>query len=113
MAFETVAKLHDLTEGEGYAVEVGGEPLCLVRLDDEVRAIHDVCSHQEYPLHEGYLFNRSIECALHGSTFDLDTGAPEALPATKPVPVYAARVVDDEVHVDIDQQLNDAPVPQH
>jgi 3-phenylpropionate/trans-cinnamate dioxygenase ferredoxin component len=113
VAFERVAGLDDLPEGAGHAVELGGEPLCLVRIGDEVRAIHDVCSHQEYPLHEGFVFGESIECALHGSTFGLRDGAPEALPATKPVPVYAAKVDGTDVYVDIDQQLNDAPVPRH
>ncbi len=114
MAFEPVAALADLEAGMGYDVKVEGHPLCLVRLDGgEVKAIYDVCSHQDYPLHEGFNWGRSIECALHGSTFSLDTGEPEALPATVPVPVFATRVVDGQVEVDLDQQLNDAPIPEH
>jgi 3-phenylpropionate/trans-cinnamate dioxygenase ferredoxin component len=113
MAFETVARRSDLASGEPLAVKVDGRPVCLVRIEEEVHAIHDVCSHEEYPLHEGYVFGRSVECALHGSTFSLDTGDPESLPATKPVPIYAVRVDDDEVLVDVEQQLNDAPVPDH
>ena len=35
----------------------------------------------------------------HGSCFSLETGAPDVLPATKPVPVYDAKVVDGEVVV--------------
>ncbi len=113
MTAQRVASLSDLQPGEPVSVEVDGRPLCLVRVGDEVKAIHDVCSHQEYPLHEGFVFGRSIECALHGSTFDLDTGAPEALPATRPVPLYAVSTDGDDVLVDVEQQLNDAPVPQH
>jgi 3-phenylpropionate/trans-cinnamate dioxygenase ferredoxin component len=113
VAFETVAKLDELTAGEPLRVEVDGHPLCLVRVGEDVRTIYDVCSHQEYPLHEGYVFDSSIECALHGSTFDLATGQPEALPATTPVPVYATKIDGEEVLVDLDQQLNDAPVPKH
>ena len=33
-----------------------------------------------------------IECWKHGSSFSLLTGNPDALPATRPVAVYAARV---------------------
>lgn len=113
MAFEPVTTLEDLGEGEPTHIEVDGHPICLVRVGEDVRAIYDVCSHQEYPLHEGYVFDSSIECALHGSTFDLATGRPEALPATKPVPVYATKIDGSDVLIDLDQQLNEAPVPRH
>ena len=55
----------------------------------------------------------SIDCALHGSTFDLTSGKPETLPAVKPVPIYACRVTADGIEVDRTQQLNDAPIPRH
>jgi 3-phenylpropionate/trans-cinnamate dioxygenase ferredoxin component len=114
MAFEKVASLDDLAVGTAMQVELGGEPICVVRMDDDlVAACHDTCSHEEYPLHEGWVGTGEIECALHGSTFDLTTGAALTLPATKPIPVYAAKVDDGAVWVDIDQQLNDAPVPRH
>ncbi len=113
MAFERAASLSDLEEGVGVPVRVDGHPICLVRRGDEVLAIYDVCSHQDYPLHEGFVFGSSIECALHGSTFDLETGAAENLPATRPVPIFAVKRDGNEVFVDIDQQLNDAPIPEH
>lgn len=113
VAFEKVTTLGELPDGLPVQVKVGGHPLALVRLGDEVKAIYDVCSHQEYPLHEGMVWGRSLECALHGSTFDLDTGEAETLPATVPVPVFATTTEGDDVYVDIDRQLNDAPIPEH
>ncbi len=113
MAFERVASLSELPEGLGVPIRVDGHPICLVRLGDEVRAIYDICSHQDYPLHEGIVFGTSIECALHGSTFDLHTGAAESLPATRPVPIFAVKRDGDEVFVDIEQQMNDASMPEH
>lgn len=114
MAFEPVAKLDDLDVAYTLRVELGGEPICLVRLDDStVKAVHDTCSHQEYSLSEGFVEGNDIECALHGSMFDLDTGRPDSLPAVKPIPVYACKVEDGAVYVDVAQQLNDAPVPRH
>jgi 3-phenylpropionate/trans-cinnamate dioxygenase ferredoxin subunit len=113
MAFQKVATLADLPADAGLQVKVDGHPLCLVLVDGEVKAVYDVCSHEDYPLHEGMVWGCSIECALHGSTFDLDTGAAENLPATRPVPVFAAKLEGDDVMVDLDQQLNDAPIPEH
>ena len=74
---------------------------------EQVKAVHDTCSHQQYSLTEGFVEENDIECALHGSMFNLDTGEPDSLPATKPIPVYAAKVTDGVVYVDPDQQLND------
>ena len=52
--------------------------------------IGDRCSHADESLSEGDLWidECEIECPKHGSTFDLRTGEPQALPATEPVPVY-------------------------
>jgi 3-phenylpropionate/trans-cinnamate dioxygenase ferredoxin subunit len=113
MPFEKVAELSSMTPGIPVRVDVGDTPLSLVKEGDEVFAIHDVCSHQEYSLAEGMVFDCAIECALHGSMFDLRTGKPSSLPATRPVPVYAVQTDGDAVLVDVDQQLNDAAVPDH
>jgi 3-phenylpropionate/trans-cinnamate dioxygenase ferredoxin component len=113
MAFQRVADFDALVPGKALFVELD-EPICLVRMvDDTVKAVHDTCSHQEYPLHEGWVADNQIECSLHGSTFDLDTGQPEGLPAVAPIPVYACKVEDGGVWIDLAQQLNDAPVPRH
>ncbi len=114
MAYVKVAGIDELAVGSARAVEAGGEPICLVRVDEgTVKAVHDTCSHQQYSLAEGWVGDNEIECALHGSSFDLDSGRPTSLPAVKPVPVYACKVADGAVWVDADDQLNDAPVPRH
>ena len=114
MGWRRVTTLGDLEPGTAIEVHIDGEPICLARTPDgEVHAVHNVCSHQQWSLHDGWVGENEIECSLHGSAFDLDTGRPSSLPAVKPIPVYACKVADDEVLVDIDQQLNDAPIPRH
>ena len=114
MALEKVLDLGDLPVGHARAVELGGEPICVVRVDETtVKAVHDTCSHQQYSLAEGWIDENSIECSLHGSAFDLDTGLPQSLPAVKPIPVYACALRDGAIWVDQARQLNDAPVPRH
>ncbi|HEX9765150.1 MAG TPA: non-heme iron oxygenase ferredoxin subunit [Nitriliruptorales bacterium] len=113
MAFTKVASLSELPEDQPARVDIGATPLCLVRLGDEVKAIHDTCSHQEFSLSEGLVFMDEIECSLHGSMFSLEDGSPSSLPATTAVPVFATKLDGDAVLVDLDQQLNDAPWPEH
>ena len=76
--------LDDLRPGTAVRVELDGEPICVARRPDgEVRAVHDTCSHEEFSLAEGWISGEGVECALHGSVFDLDTGRPTQ-PARRP-----------------------------
>ena len=71
--------------------------MALVRIEDEYFAVGDRCSHEDYSLADGEVWadECEIECAKHGSTFDLRTGEPCSLPATRPVPVYGL-VIDSQ-----------------
>jgi len=92
----------DVPDGGALPVTIGGRPVAIVRSNGEVYAIHDVCSHANVALSEGEIDDQTIECWLHGSRFDLVTGRPTGLPATKPVPVYPVKIDGDDVLVDID-----------
>ena len=92
-----------LENGKAVHVDIEGVPVAVVRIDDEVFAIHDKCSHADVRLSEGIVWceTKQIECIRHGSLFNLENGNADTLPATQPVPVYAAEVVNGEVVVTI------------
>ncbi len=96
-----VCTVDDVKPGAHARYDVDGNRICVVRFDDDWYAISDTCSHADFSLCEGDLWEdeREIECPKHGSTFSLETGEPQSLPATKPVPVYAVRVEGDDVIV--------------
>ena len=104
MTAHRVGPLDQFPEGKAHRVEVGGHVVALVRIGDDVYAIGDRCSHQDISLSEGDVLaeDKQLECWKHGSAFSLETGEPTSLPATRPVPVYDARVVDGEVEVVIE-----------
>ena len=99
-----VCALNDLAPGSATRFDVGGRAVAVVRIEDDVYAIGDVCSHGEVSLSEGEVWcdEKELECWKHGSTFSLLTGEPSTLPATQPVPVYVASVVDGMVHIDLE-----------
>ena len=112
MAFTRVCSLADVKEPGSLRVELDGagpEAVAVVRFEGEVFAIEDVCSHAEVALSDGEVEEfegaPTIECALHGSCFDLRTGQPTNLPATEPVPVYPVRVEGDDVLIDVDAPI--------
>jgi len=99
----SLCKLDEIAPGTARRFEIGKHKIALVRRDDDVYAIGDTCTHADFSLSEGevYCDDREIECWKHGSTFSLETGEPQSLPATRAVPVYRAEVVDGEVVVEI------------
>ena len=105
MAFLPACKLSALAEDSALHVDLDGEPVCVARSNGQVHAIYDVCSHAEVALSEGDVVDGKIECWLHGSEFDLTSGKPTGLPATRPVPVYAVKVEGDDVLVDVESEL--------
>ena len=96
-----VLKTHDVPAGSAKRVDIDGHRLCVVHIADDWYVIGDECSHADYSLSEGDVWEdeREIECPKHGSTFELSTGEPQTLPATQPVPVYDVRVEGDDVVV--------------
>jgi len=101
-----LCRLDELAPNSATRFEVAGRPVAVVRIGDDVYAIGDTCSHAEVSLSEGEVScdDKEIECWKHGSTFSLVTGEPQSLPATQPVPVYVARVVDGTVEIDLEAQ---------
>ncbi len=96
------ASLADVPDEGAVRVEVGGRPICLAKSGGEVFAIADVCSHADVALSEGDVEDGKIECWLHGSLFDLRTGQPSGLPATRPVPTFPVTVEGDDVLVQME-----------
>ena len=103
MAFVRLAELAEVPPEQGLRVELGDEEaVALVRTaDGDVHAVEDVCSHEDYPLSEGWVEDHTIECALHGSRFDLLTGEPDSPPALRPVRIFPVRVEGTDVLVDL------------
>ena len=98
-----VARFDELASGSATKVMVDGVAVALVRIDDDVYAIGDVCSHANESLSDGEVWcdEKQLECPRHGSSFSLLTGHPDTLPATQPVAVFEAKVVNGEVHVEV------------
>lgn len=99
---ERLAGLSDIpAAGLLSVVSAAGERICLVRLPgNELRALRDCCSHQQFLLSEGIVLpTGELECAWHGARFDCTSGAATHFPATDPVPTYDVIVEDGDVYL--------------
>ena len=98
-----IGKFSEFESGVAKKVKVDGVAVAVVRIDDEIFAIADKCSHADVSLSDGVVWceTKQLECIKHGSAFNLVTGVPDTLPATQPVAVYDVSVVNDEVNVSL------------
>ena len=96
MAPFKVGHLADFPPNAAHHVIVDGEDLVLVRDGSSVYALEDRCSHADVALSDGDVDGCRIECFLHGATFDVRTGEPTGLPATKPVKTFPVRIEDPD-----------------
>jgi 3-phenylpropionate/trans-cinnamate dioxygenase ferredoxin subunit len=102
MAKHRVAGVDDIQPGELKRVEIGDVALCLAHVKDgRFCAVADVCTHEEVELSDGYLDGDEVECPMHGSRFNVATGAVRGLPANQPVQAYAVEIDGDDLIVDL------------
>ena len=99
--FEPVASVGELTEGTVLQrVRSGGDTICLVRHNDEISALSDICTHQHFSMSLGdLLHDGTLQCAWHGARYDCRTGEVKQVPATSPLPVFQVRLEGDKILV--------------
>jgi 3-phenylpropionate/trans-cinnamate dioxygenase ferredoxin component len=78
-----------------------GQEICLAHCEDGFYAIDDVCTHENFVLSEGEVFDCEVECPQHGSRFNLKTGKVTGLPAVIPARTFAVTVEGGDVYVDV------------
>jgi 3-phenylpropionate/trans-cinnamate dioxygenase ferredoxin subunit len=101
MSVYRAAGEHELREGDLRPVRAGEQRICVARHAGVIYAINDVCSHEEASLSDGEIFDGAVQCPMHGSMFDLRTGAVTGLPAVQAVKTYAVTLKDGDVLVDV------------
>jgi len=88
-----------LAEGDRRTVFAGKAPVLVTRVDGELFAIANTCSHLGGPLADGDIADGCVTCPWHGSTFRLRDGSILRGPASTPQPTYDVRVRDGQIEV--------------
>lgn len=95
-----LGNLDDLSEGEIRFYDVGGDyGIVVCRVNEQLYALEDNCSHADTPLSEGRLRGYQLTCPLHGASFDIRDGTHSGPPAYTGVACYA--VTESETGVSI------------
>ena len=99
--FVTVGGAADIPEGEKRLFTVGDVPVNVARIDGNLYAFSDICTHQGCNLNPSELEGDEIECECHGSVFDVTTGEVISPPAQDSLPVYPVREDGGSVQIQV------------
>ncbi len=96
-----VIAAEELLPGTMRCQMVAGRRILLAHTGGRFFAVDEMCSHEEWTLCNGALQGETVKCSLHGSRFDLNTGAPLDEPARQPIKTYPVELKDGVVYVGI------------
>lgn len=94
-----VAAAREIAPGKMKCVTVRGHRILIANVEGEFLAVDDMCTHEDWSLSKGCLKGDTVKCPLHGSRFNLRTGAPLEEPAEQPLKTYRVHVAGDDVFV--------------
>jgi nitrite reductase/ring-hydroxylating ferredoxin subunit/uncharacterized membrane protein len=91
--------LAELPEATPTKMKAGINDLIVVRLADQIHAVHAVCAHAGGPLAEGTITpDGCIECPWHGARYRLADGALRRGPSVYDQPAYEVRLAEGGGH---------------
>jgi naphthalene 1,2-dioxygenase system ferredoxin subunit len=92
----------DVPEQGTLQVNCGPQALCLYKIDGNVYATQDECSHGSASLSEGFILEDCrIECPLHQGSFDIKTGRAVSIPCTEDIRTYPVKIENGKVYVQV------------
>lgn len=97
----TVAQRDALELGSVTGVKAGDLDIALCNIDGEVFATHNICTHAQALLSDGWLEGDIIECPLHGGRFEVKTGKGLGAPITCDLKTLPVRIQGDMVQVNV------------
>lgn len=94
-----VAHISELEPLIGKKVVINDLTIGLFLMEDgEVRAVNNICPHQQGPLSEGTVSGHYVYCPLHDQKIDLNTGVVQE-PDEGCVETYPVEIVDGDIFI--------------
>ena len=96
-----VTATEDVPEDDLIGIDIAGKSIALYRVEGEVFATDNLCTHGNARLCDGFLEGHEIECPLHQGKFDIRNGKAMCAPLTDDVKTYPIKIEGDRVFVAI------------
>ncbi len=98
-----IARSTELSEGETLRAEVNGFVMAIARVDGQLYAFQEFCTHRYGPLSEGSLQGHEVQCPWHNSCFDMRSGEVTRGPAKVALKTAQVHEADGWIHVAVER----------
>ena len=94
-------EMKELNNSELLGFDFNEKKILISRIRDRVYATDRICTHAYADLSTGFMNEDegTITCPLHMSSFKLEDGTPQNLPAEEPLKTYRTKIQDNAVYV--------------
>ena len=96
-----VCNLSEIPLREMRCVSLADRNILVAHTENGVFAADEMCTHEDARLCDGNLTGHLVKCPLHGSRFDLTTGAVLDDPADENLQIYPTTVENDIVYISL------------
>lgn len=99
-----VCETRALKDGEMLDFDHGERKILVAKSRGEVFATDRICTHAYADLSTGIMNEEegTVTCPLHLSSFRLDTGVPQNLPAEVPLKTYKLKIQENAIYIKLD-----------
>ena len=97
--FAPVPDAEHLRNGETLRVEIDKQVMTIARIDNQLYAFQEFCTHRFGPLSEGSFHGFNVQCPWHNSCFDIRTGKVTNGPAKVDLKTFKVEVRDGKIGV--------------
>ena len=94
-------EMKELNNSELVGFDFNEKKILISRIRDGVYATDRICTHAYADLSTGFVNEDegTITCPLHMSSFKLEDGTPQNLPAEEPLKTYKTKIQDNSVYI--------------
>ena len=97
-----VCSTGELKKGEMRELDYEDKKILLANINGKIYATDRICTHADADLSTGILTEEGVTCPLHLSTFNLETGVPQNLPAEVPLKTYNVKIEQNEIYLEVE-----------
>jgi len=103
--FVPIMAAQQLRERETLRVEIGGQIMTIAKIENQLFAFQEFCTHRFGPLSEGKFEGFNVQCPWHNSCFDVRTGKVTKGPARVDLKILKVEMREGKVGVPLPRQI--------
>jgi len=106
--FVPIMAAQQLRERETLRVEIGGQIMTIAKIENQLFAFQEFCTHRFGPLSEGKFEGFNVQCPWHNSCFDVRTGKVTNGPAKVDLKIFKVEMREGKVGILLPRETKSA-----